>query len=191
MSLNTWQETLVTSQVDGSPLSNTTTATSLLPSQAKYTLPSQFFSVPGKAIRIKGMGRLSNIVTTPGTFTLDVRLNSTPIIVFNGGAMQMSTTAHTTLPIWFEILLTCRTVGSGTAATLMGQGTAISQALSLTAVADSATTPASLLIPNTAPAVGTGFDSTVANVVDLFGAFSIANAGNGFTLHQYVLESLN
>jgi hypothetical protein len=191
MSLNTWVETLITSQVDGAALANTTTATSLLPGAAKYVLPSGHFSNIGKAMRIRGMGRLSNIVTTPGTFTLDVRFNSTPIIVFNGGAMQMSTTAHTSLPIWFEILLTCRAIGSGTAANLMGQGWASSQSLSLTAVADSTTSPATLLIPNTAPAVGTGFDSTVANVVDLFGAFSIANAGNSFTLHQYTLESLN
>lgn len=191
MSLNTWQETLVTSQVDGPPLNTSTTATSLLPSQAKYTLPSQFFSVAGKQLLIKGAGRLSNIVTTPGTFTLDVRLNSTPIIVFNGGAMQMSSTAHTNLPVFFEILLTCRTVGNGTSATLIGQGWALAQPLSLTAVADSTTSPATILMPNTAPAVGTGFDSTVANVLDLFGTFSISNAANGFTLHQFSVQSLN
>lgn len=190
MSINSWQETLVSSQVDGPPLNTSTSATSLLPGQAKYTLPSGHFSI-GKQLLIKGAGRISNIVTTPGTFTLDVRLNSTPIIVFNGGAMQLSSTAHTTLPFYFEILLTCRAVGSGTATNLMGQGYALSQALSLTAVADSATTPATLLLPNTTPAVGTGFDNTVANLLDLFGTFSISNAANGFTLHQYSVQSLN
>jgi hypothetical protein len=191
MSNNTWQETLINSQVDGPTLANSASAASLLQGAQKLVLPSGFFSAPGKALRIKGAGRLSNIVTTPGTLTLDVRLNTTPIVVFNGGAMQLSTTAHTTLPIFFEILLTCRAIGSGTAANLMGQGVATSQCLALTAVADSATTPATLLMPNTTPAVGTGFDSSIANVLDLFGTFSIANAGNGITLHQFTVESLN
>lgn len=190
MSLQTWQETLISSIIDGGSLSNSTTATSLLDGSAKFVLPANFFST-GKVLRITFAGRLSNIVTTPGTLTLSVRLNSTPIIVFNGGAMQMSTTAHTTLPIVGSILLTCRTIGAGTTANLMGQGVATSQGLALTAVVDSTTTPATLLMPNTAPAVGTGFDSTVANVVDLFGAFSIANAGNLIQIHQYTLESLN
>lgn len=181
MSTNSWQETLVTTQVDGAALTNSVAATSLLPGQAKVILPSQFFSTPGKTLRIKGSGRLSNIVTTPGTLTLDVRLNSTPIIVFNGGAMQMSATAGTNNTIRFELVLIARTVGAGTATTLMATGMA--QCVGLAA--------ATTLLPATAPAVGTGFDMTVANVLDLFGTFSIANAGNSFTLHTYTVESLN
>ena len=185
-----WVQTIVDAQVAGSALSNSTTATSILPPAAKFILPSNTLTV-GSAIRIKAAGQLSNIVTTPGTLTLDVRWNSTPISVFNGGAMQMSSTAHTTVPFWMEILLTCRAIGSGTSANLMGQGVITSQALSLTAVADSTTTPATLLMPNTTPAVGTGFDSTVSNVMDLFATFSIANAGNAITLQQYTVETLN
>ena len=126
-------------------------------------------------------GRLSNIITTPGTFTLDVRLNSTPIVVFNGGAMQMSATAGTNNTIQFEIVLISRTVGTGTASTILGTGAA--QCVGLTA------TPT--LLPATAPAVGAGFDMTVANVLDLFGTFSISNAGNAFTLHNYTVEAMN
>src|SRR4051794_15419391 len=121
MSLVTWEEALITSQVDGTALNTSTTATSIIPAAAKYTLPANFFSI-GKSIKITAAGRLSNIVTTPGTLTLDVRLGS--VVAFNGGAMQLSTTAHTTLPIWIEILLTCRSIGSGTGATLIGQGRA-------------------------------------------------------------------
>jgi hypothetical protein len=181
MSLNSWVETLIASQVDGPVLNTSVAATSLLPGQAKLILPSQFFSTPGKAVRIKGSGRLSNIVTTPGTFTLDVRLNSTPIIVFNGGAMQMSATVGTNNTFRFEMELVARTVGSGTATTLIGTGT----------VQCSGMTATPTLMPATAPAVGTGFDMTVANVIDLFGTFSISNVGNSFTLHTYTVESLN
>lgn len=191
MSLQSWQETLINSQVDGTALSASTSATSLLPGAAKVTLPPNFMSV-GKLLRVTFAGRISNLVTTPGTLTIDLRMGPTSnIVVFNGAAMQLSTTAHTNVPIWGEILLTCRAIGNSTNANLMGQGRITSQALSLTAVADSTTTPATLLAPNTAPAVGTGFDSTVAMVVDLFGTFSVNSASNSITIHQYVLESLN
>jgi hypothetical protein len=182
-------QTLITAQVAGANLTASTTATSLLPGAAKYILPANTLSI-GQSLRIKSQCTLGNIVTTPGTLTLDVRFNSTPIIVFNGGAMQLSSTAHTTLPLWVEILLTCRAIGSGTSANFMGQGIAISQCLSLTAVADSTTTPATLLMPNTVPTVGTGFDSTVSNVIDFFGTFSLNNA-NAIQLQQYTLELMN
>lgn len=191
MGQQTWQETQITAQTDGSALSNSTSATSILPAAARLTLPANYMYV-GRQFRVFAAGRLSNIVTTPGTLTLDVRMGpSSNIIVFNGGAMQLSTTAHTNVPWWFEATLTCRAIGNSTNANLMGQARVTSQALSLTAVADSTTTPATLMAPNTAPAVGTGFDSTVAMVVDLYAAFSIANAGNSVQLHQYAFEALN
>ncbi len=189
MSMQTWQETLVTAQAAGPTLVNSTTATSILPTASKIILPSNFFSSPGRAVRIKLAGQVSNIVTAPGNLTLDFRLGS--VVAFNGGAMLLSTTAHTNVPWVAEILLTCRSVGSGTSATLIGQGSATSQALSLTTVADSTTTPATLLLPNTAPAVGTGFDSTASQQIDVFATFNTANAGNGLTLQQFILESLN
>lgn len=191
MSRQTWQETLITAEVDGTALNTSTTATSILPPAARLTLPANYFSI-GKMLRVRAACRLSNIVTTPGTLTFDVRMGPTSnIAVFTTGAMQMSTTAHTNVPVVFEAMMTCRAIGASTSANFMGQGWALSQALSLTAVADSTTTPAHLLAPNAAPAVGTGFDSTVAVVVDLFATFSISNAGNGITLHQYSFETLN
>jgi hypothetical protein len=187
-----YQETLMTQQGDGPSLSASTAATSILLGAAKLTLPPGYFGTIGKAVRITAYGRVSNIVTTPGTLTLDVRMGPTSnIVVFNGGAMQLSTTAHTTVPWRMQVDLTCRSIGNSTTATLFGQGVMTSQALSLTAVADSTTTPATLLLPNSTPAVGTGFDSTVAMVVDLFATFSINNAGNLIQTHGYFFESLN
>lgn len=180
-------QTLNTMQVDGPSLSNSSVATSILAAQAKETLPAQFLRYIGQSLHIRLSGRLSNIVTTPGTLTLDVRFGAT--VVFTSGAMQLSTTAHTTLPFWAEIELTTRAVGAS--ANLFGQGRITSQALSLTAVADSTTTPATLLMPNTTPAVGSNFDSTSTNIVDVFATFSIANAGNLIQAHQYKLISEN
>jgi|SRR5579872_2973477 len=184
---NTWVGTLITAQGAGASLSSSASATSILPAQAKYTLPNNFWDHVGQEMRISGMCDVSNIVTTPGTLTLDIRFGGT--VVFNGGAMQLSTTAHTTLPLWFEIYLTLRATGSS--ANLMGQGRATSQTLSLTAVADSTTTPATLLMPNTTPAVGTNFDATASQQVDMFATFSISNAANLIQLQTYRVESLN
>ena len=83
-------------------------------------------------------------------------------------------------------------IGPGTMAKLMPQMKATSQVLANTAVADSvANTLPTLLGPNTTPAQGTGFDSTVTNILDLFVGFSISNAGNVVRIRQYILESLN
>lgn len=188
MSLNSWVEVLRAEKAQGTSLSNSTTATSLLPTADKITLPNNFFT-PGRSFRITATGRISNIVTTPGTLTLDIRLGA--VVAFNAGAMQLSTTAHTTVPFWWDVLLTCRAEGSSTSANLIGLSRLTSQAISATAVADSTTTHGSLCAPNTTPAAGTGFDSTSALTVDVFGTFSVANAGNLVGLEQLVIEALN
>lgn len=191
MSINTWGETLITAQVDGTALNTSTTATSILPPAARFTLPSNFFSI-GKALRLKAMGRVSNIVTTPGTLTLDVRFGTvaTPIIVFNGGAMQLNAVAKVNVTWWLEAILTCRAIGNGTSANMIGVGQWTSESVVGSAV------PASggagcFNLPASAPAVGTGFDSTATQVVDLFGTFSISNVGNAIQVHQYTLEAMN
>ena len=189
MPYQSWNETLVNSKIAGPNLTASTTATSLLNVQDKLNMYAGFWYV-GRAIRIRATGQLGNIVTTPGTLTIDVRMGPTSnIVVFNGAAMQLSSTAHTTLPFFLEILMTCRAVGTGTSSNLMGQGYMIAQSLSLTAVADSTTTPATLLLPNTTPAVGTGFDYSVSMIMDLFGTFSLSNA-NAIQVQQFMAEDV-
>lgn len=184
MSLQGWQETLITAQVDGAALTNTTSATSILPGAAKYTLPANYFLI-GRSLRITAFGRISNIVTSPGNLTLDVRLGG--VIAWNAGAVALNATAKTNVTWRMDTTLTCRSIGSSTAATLIGVGDLASESVSGSAagIANDA------LLPAATPAVGTGFDSTTALQVDLFATFSTANSGNSITLHGYVLESLN
>lgn len=181
-----YEELKMAAQVAGTALSNSAAATSIIPAASKHTIAPNNWYI-GKTYKITASGQLGNLVTTPGTLQLDIKFGST--VVFSGGAMQLSSTAHTTLPLWVEILLTCRAIGA--TGNLIGQGRATSQALSLTAVADSATTPATLLIPNTTPAVGNNFDTTSSQVVDLIGTFSIANAANAITIQQFLVEEMN
>jgi hypothetical protein len=183
-SRQTWQESLSIAEVDSTALANSTAATTIIPAAARFTLPANFMDV-GKMLRVTLKGRISNIVTTPGTITLDVRFGST--VVFNGGAVSMNTTAKTNVTFIMDAGLVCRTIGATTAATMLGIG----QFQSESVVGAAAGTTVAASLPASAPAAGTGFDSTVANVVDLFGTFSIANAGNSIQSHIYVLESMN
>jgi len=196
MSLQTWGECLVCQKAD-SPLQTTfTTAKSVFgvdgtdaAAACKYTVPAGFF-VPGKTLEINMRGDMSNIVTTPGTITFQVMVGA--VIAFTTGAIQFSTTAHTTLPFWLDIDLTCQLEGGGTQAKLMGQAKITSNCISNTAVADSvASDIPTLMGPNTTPALGTGFDSTAAQKIDIFAGFSISNAGNGVRSRQYRLIAWN
>jgi hypothetical protein len=173
-------ESLITSQVDGTALTNTVTATSIIPAAAKFTLPANFLSHIGRKLRVVANGRISTVVTTPGTLTFDIRLGA--VTAAASSAMALSATAKTNVSWYLEWDLTVRAIG--TTANLMHVGRWTSEAAGATTVAGEAK---SILIPTSAPAVGANFDSTAAQQVDLRATWSVANAANSITLHQYEL----
>ncbi len=185
---NGWLGQLIEAVGDGAALSNSTAETSIVPTYCKWVLDAGFFKRPGDEILIQATGRLSNIVTTPGTLTLRIKLGS--VAVWDSGAIPLNIVAKTTLPWLLHLALSCRAVGSGTSANLIGIGEFRGESVvgsPLPTVGGSG----SLLVPVTAPAVGTGFDSTAAQTLDLTAQFSIANAGNAITCHQFRAISLN
>lgn len=166
---------------DGPAVGNTTTATSLLNSQDKPPLPGSWFTI-GKAIRIKARGRISNIVTTPGTLTLAIRWGAS-IVLATSQAMTINATATTNVTFELDLVLVCR--AEGTTANFMLTG-------DVTGVAfGTGTTMGTQMIPATSPAVGSNVDVTATQLIDLFATWSVANAGNTLQLHQYTIESLN
>lgn len=187
-----WQGVLVSAQVDGTALNTSTSEVSILPGQAKFVLPANFLSYAGQALRIRAMGRVSNIVTTPGTLTFRMKFNTTPIAVASSQALQLNAVAKTNVTWILDWDLTVRSVGSGTTATMMHSGQWSSESVvgAGTGAAGSSGI-GTLNIPASAPAVGTGFDSTVANLIDLTAQFSISNAANSIQVHSYKLESIN
>lgn len=189
MSKQTWIESLVAQSVAGTLFNTYTTAKTVIPATSLYTFSPNYFE-EGKALRVTVAGGISNILTTPGTITFQVMMGS--IVVWTSGAIQLNATAHTTLPFYLQALLTCRAIGVTTSAGLMGQGIVGGIMFTLTAAqVDAVNTPGSFLLPVTAPAVGTGFDSTISNILDFWVGFSISNAGNGVQVHQYLVEALN
>lgn len=188
MPRQSWTGLLVSQQGDGTALNTSTTETGILLGQAKFTLPANFLQDTGQTLRMRAMGRISNIVTTPGTLTFRVKFGS--IAVATSGALALNVAAKTNVTWILDWDLTLRSPGSGTVATFMHSGQWQSESV-IGSPAAGAGGAASHLFPASAPAVGTGFDSTIANVIDLTAQWSISNAANSIQAHSYKLESLN
>jgi hypothetical protein len=186
MSLQTWQEVLMTSQIDGTPVTAATPGTSLLPPAAVITLPANYFQI-GKGLRINMWGRVSNRVTGPDTITFNVRYGA--IQIASSGALAVNIVAKTNVSFHLYWELICRSIGNATQATMFHQGRWTSESV-IGSPLPSAGGSGSLMIPASAPAVGTGFDSTVAGTIDMFAFWSTA-AVDSMTSHMYVLESIN
>jgi hypothetical protein len=186
-----WSTTLAQGR-NGTQLASFTTAASVLPATALWSMPPNWLTVDRQLLVIAA-GSFGNVVTAAPTFTIEFRLGPTAnIAVWSGGAMQTTTTAHTTVPFFLELLLTCNAIGSSTSANFYGLGNLLCRAFQIgTAAADDATHLIPLILPGTTPAVGTGFDSTVTNIADLRVACSVSNASNTVKLDQYSLVAIN
>jgi len=168
---------------DGSALASSTTQTSLLPSSRKgFAFPTDYFDRIGRAIAFSFSGRISTVVTTPGTLTLALRLGSTDI--FSSGAMTLNTTAQTNVNWTLEGELICRAIGNSTTTTFFPKGCKFSSHAVIGSPAPTAGGGGVHMLPyNAAPAVGTGVDNSVAQLFDLTGQWSVSNASNSITLH--------
>jgi len=183
---NSWVGTLAEGLADSTALTASTTATSILHTSGRaFINPNQLNQ--GTVLRVTAFGRVSTVVTTPGTLTFAFRLGPTSnIIAFTSQALALVTVATTNVSWLLEMLLTVRTAGAGTSANLIGTGRFESEINTNGSAGNAATR----LLPASAPAVGTGFDSTVANIADVFATWSISNA-NTIQTHQSVIEQLN
>lgn len=182
-----YQSTLVEAQIDGTAVTATAEG-SLLPAVSKIVLPSGYINRIGKRFLIRATGRISNIVTTPGTLTLRFKLGPTAnIAVSTSAAIQLNAVAKTNVAWYLDLGMTVRSIGSGTAATIFGQGNWTSESVVGSAVPASGGAGAAMWQAS-APAVGTGFDSSVANQIDLTAQFSLT--GNSIQLHSFALEDL-
>jgi hypothetical protein len=194
MASQSWGQMIATIPVAGTLYNTYTTAKSMLTSATATEASSGFVTLPpgffqrGARLEIDVFAGLSSIVTTPGTVTIEFHVGN--VIAFTTGAILMTTTGNVLLPLTGKIWLTCRAVGNGTLCQMMGQSTWWGQGIQQSgAAAANATNGATVQGPNTSPALGTGFDSTTAQTIDLWAGFSISQATNGFQLQQYRVTS--
>lgn len=190
MSLNTWQETLLSHRGDGTALTAAAAASLLqgaTATRAKYTFPANFFEVNRK-IKICASGRISCAVTTPGTARFDVRLGGT--VVFDSLAINLNVVAKTNVHWNLELNLYCQSAGDGTTATLFPGACVFTSEAVVGSPLPTVGGSGSVNLPyNTAPAVGAGFNSTVSQQFDLF--FTQTVATGSITLHTLNIDALN
>ena len=173
-----------TATADGAALTNTLTATSIMPVSALAVIPGGALQV-GSVIKVTVRGRISTVVTTPGTLTFDMRLGS--VIVSAFGAIALNIVAQVNAQFQCEFIAVVRTVGSVTTANALCTGNFVSRAVINSPAAGSGGAGEAVL-PETAPAVGTGFDSTASQIVNVFATWSVASASNSIQIHQAFVE---
>jgi hypothetical protein len=178
-------QVIASSYTDGPTLTGAATA-SAIPTYVPTSIPAGYWQI-GRIWRVTATGRISNVVTTPGTARYDIRLGA--VTVFDTLAMPLNIVVRNNVSWTLQVMLTCRSVGTGTSATLFGQGFWLSDAAINTAVAATGPGPGGHHVPyNTAPVVGTGFDSTIANAFDF--RFTQTVATGSMTVHQFMIEQM-
>ena len=183
MSQNSYGQSLITSQVSGSAVTNTTVATSMLPGAAKFTMPANIWYV-GQKWQLNASGLISTLTASPGTLTLTLLQDA--IAVWSSSTIPLNTTAQSNATWRLTLDLTVRSIGQGTGTTLVGSGAFSSRAI--LGVAAVGAGPSGLVnCPEGSPSVGSGFDCTFSHVTDLFAQWSVANAANQITCEQYEL----
>lgn len=181
MSVGFWK-VLVSAQGDGAALT-AAAAASAIPAQAKVTIPASTFQTAGQLLRLRAHGRISCAVTTPGTARFDLRFGGT--VVFDTLAMPLNIVAKSNVSWELDVLMTFRSPGS--TANFISGGTWRSEAVIASPLPSAGGSGIELVPYNTAPVVGSSFDSNAAQQVDF--QFTQTVATGSMTLHQFILET--
>jgi hypothetical protein len=178
-------QVIASSYTDG-PTLTAAAAASCVPTYVPTTLPAGYWQI-GRIWRTTIAGRISCAVTTPGTARFDIRLGG--VIAADTLAIPLNIVAKTNVPFFVELISTCRAVGSGTSANLITQGYWLSEAALLVPLPATGPGPGGNTLPyNTAPVVGTGFNSQSALTLDVF--FTQTVSSGSLIAHQVIIEQL-
>ena len=184
---------LKTQHAAGTLFNTYTTAKSVINSQAIARIPGDCAPLQlGDMLHVRVSGGISNVVTSQRTFTFQVMVGPAipvTIIAHASQALLTTTTAHTLIPFVYDVWMRLDSEGSGTAAKFLSQAQLNGIMFPISgAVADPTLTTGMILCPATAPAVGTGFDSTVANYLDFFVGLSVSESTTGIQIYQYSVD---
>lgn len=176
MSIQTWTELLANITADSSAVTGTGEAI-LVPD---VTLPANYM-YPGRVLRAYISGKISNVVTTPGTITLRARWGGVAgTILVASPAISQNIIAQTDDQWEAEFVITCRS--AGTSGTFLTCGSAVFGNI----IAASAGTVT--LIPAASNAAVT-VNTVAATAISFSAQFSAAS--NSVTSMTYLLSSLN
>lgn len=186
MPVDGYSASIASMQAAGAALSASTAETSLLHASGKVTVPGGYWRYVGQSFRLTAAGKISTVVTTPGTLTLKLKAGSTAILTSQ--AFPLNIVAKTNVGWYLDLLVTFRAVSG--AATLMANGPWTSEAVIGSPLAAAGGSGSELWQPS-APAVGTAFDNTISNQIDFTGTWSVNSGSNSITCEQYQLVSVD
>jgi hypothetical protein len=188
MSFQSWQETIVQSVTDGPTLTAAARA-SCIPTANRIVLPNNFFYV-GRSLKLMLSGRISCVVTTPGTARFDICMGAAgTTVVFDTLALNLNVVAKVTVPFYFEAKLVCRAVGATTLTTFFPMGAYFASEAVIGSPLPTVGGNGSLLVPVGTPALGAGMDNTAASILDVF--FTQTAATGQLIVHNYQVDVLN
>lgn len=182
---------LKTQHAAGTLFNTYTTAKSVINSQAIARIPGDCPPLQvGDMLHIRASGGISNVITTQVQFTFQIMMGPTSnIIAHTSQALLTTNVAHTLIPFVYDVWMRLDSEGSGTSAKFLSQAQLNGIMFPISGnVADPTLTTGMILCPATAPAVGTGFDSTAANLLDFWVGIQTSAAGNGIQVYQYSVD---
>ena len=167
---------------------------SCVPTRSTLVLPRGYFT-EGKTLRLRAAGVVTTVLTRgapcpdldPGYMRFQLQLNSTT--VFDSGKVPFTTLlASSSRPFTLEMSLKCMAVGAGSSTTFIGTGV-LSSAYLTGSSGVAAKAGRQVVLPfDTAPAAGSGVDSTVDQRLDL--VYSQGVSGGSMSLLQYVVTEV-
>lgn len=141
--------------------------------------------IAGTKLRISASGKLSSVITTPGVARFLAKMGI--ITAWDTRAILLDTVAaHVNMPFKLQIDLDCRVAGASTTAQLFGSGLFFCENI-LGSPASPPKAGAVAILPWAVPPdLGTGFDSTIDNVLTLHSTQIVATGS--LTLEQWTVE---
>lgn len=137
-------------------------STEMIPAVGRWAWSPQPLIKVGDIFGFRAWGKISCVVTTPGTARFDLRIGST--VIADSGALNLNVVAKTNVPWWLDFEGFVSAIGSGTSATITGLFRFTSEAV-VGAPANTAGGNGTLLAPVGGAVAGSGFDSTITNTV--------------------------
>lgn len=184
MSLQTWEELLTATIDDAAQISNTTTETIMVPDTP---IPARYW-YPGRTLKATLRGKLSCVVTTPGTLTLRARYGGVAgTLLVASPALALNIVAKTNSQVAIEFLITCRANGNGAAAgSLIASGQA-----NLGEARVAADVGSYDMIPINGSAVVSALNLIDTGTLSFTAQFSVATNPTNLLINQFYLEALN
>jgi len=185
MPMQTWRQTLYNTVADGTAVT-AAAETILVPD---YTLPAGFL-YPGSLLKYTLFGRMSTVITTPGTWIWRLRWGGVggTALVTSGTIVPDPTAASTNIAWFAEFYVNCRSVG--TTGTAMSWGKMwqndIDDGAAAVANLTTALNNQQAVFPDAAAAVT--IDTTTAKALSATITPSVATGS--ITCHHALLESL-